>query len=75
MAALPQALFEAASLTKPMFAWLALQQASEGRLRLDEPLVDTLRPTWLDDHPWSARITARAAERARVKAIRQTPSH
>ncbi|MBQ0931873.1 serine hydrolase domain-containing protein [Ideonella alba] len=55
----PQALFEAASLTKPVFAWLALQQASEGRLRLDEPLVDTLRPAWLDDHPWSARITAR----------------
>jgi len=55
----PQALFEAASLTKPMCAWLVLQLASEGRLLLDEPLVHTWRPAWVDEHPWNDRITAR----------------
>ncbi|MBQ0959609.1 beta-lactamase family protein [Ideonella sp. 4Y11] len=55
----PRALFEAASLTKPLFAWLVLRLASEGQLVLDEPLVHTLRPAWVDDHHWNARITAR----------------
>jgi CubicO group peptidase (beta-lactamase class C family) len=53
------ALFEAASLSKPVFAWLVLRLAEQGRLVLDEPLVRTLRPEWVEYHPWNARITAR----------------
>ncbi|MBN8486637.1 MAG: beta-lactamase family protein [Burkholderiales bacterium] len=54
-----EALFEAASLSKPVFAWLVLRLAEQGRLDLDEPLVRGFRPDWVDDHPWNARITAR----------------
>lgn len=52
-------LFEAASLSKPVFAWLVLRLSSQGRLDLDEPMVHTLRPAWVEDHPWNAHITAR----------------
>lgn len=35
----PNTLFEAASLTKPMFSYVALQMVNEGKISLDTPLV------------------------------------
>ncbi|MCR6664205.1 MAG: beta-lactamase family protein [Luteimonas sp.] len=52
-------LFEVASLSKPVFAYLVLQLVDRGELDLDRPLVATLRPEYLGTHPWLARITAR----------------
>lgn len=52
-------LFEVASLSKPVFAYLALQLADRGELALDRPLVDYLRPEYLGSGPWVDAITAR----------------
>ena len=35
----PNSLFEAASLTKPMFSYVVLQMVNEGKIALDTPLV------------------------------------
>lgn len=50
--------FEAASLTKPLVAWLALQLAGQGRLDLDRPLFD-LCGEYVPDDPRARGITAR----------------
>ncbi|UWX03994.1 beta-lactamase family protein [Pseudoxanthomonas sp. NC8] len=42
-------LFEVASLSKPVFAYAVLQLVDRGQLVLDAPLVDYLRPEYLDD--------------------------
>ena len=56
----PATLFEAASLTKPLFALAVLQLEAEGRLDLDEPLADILPHPDLDDTDDRGRqITAR----------------
>ncbi|WP_313494120.1 serine hydrolase domain-containing protein [Stenotrophomonas sp.] len=51
--------FEDASLSKPVFAYLVMQLVGQGRIELDIPLVRYRRPDYLGDHPWVALITAR----------------
>ena len=51
--------FETASLSKPVFAYLVLQLADQGLIELDRPLVHYRRPDYLAAHPWIERIAAR----------------
>ena len=51
--------FETASLSKPVFAYLVLQLVDRGLIDLDRPLVQYRRPDYLADHPWIELITAR----------------
>lgn len=51
--------YEDASLSKPVFAYLVLQLADLGLIDLDLPLVRYRRPDYLGDHPWLDLITAR----------------
>lgn len=51
--------FEDASLSKPVFAYLVMQLVDQGRIDLDRPLVRYRRPDYLVDHPWTALITPR----------------
>lgn len=55
--------FEAASLSKPVFAYLVMQLVDQGLIDLDRPLVEYRRPEYLADHPWIALITPRDALR------------
>lgn len=52
-------LFEAASMTKPVFAYLAMRLVDEDVLALDRPLAEYRRPDYLSDDPALARITVR----------------
>ena len=52
-------LFEAASMTKPVFAYVVMRLVDEKRLDLDQPLVAYRRPDNLGDDPNLERITAR----------------
>ncbi|WP_222943118.1 serine hydrolase domain-containing protein [Sphingopyxis sp. OPL5] len=52
-------LFEAASMTKPVFAYVVMRLVDEKRLDLDTPLVAYRRPENLGDDPNLERITAR----------------
>lgn len=52
-------LFENASLSKPMFAYVVLQLMDQGLLELDRPLVDYHRPDYVAAGPWTDRITTR----------------
>lgn len=52
-------LFEDASLSKPVFAYLVLQLADQGVIDLDAPLVRYRRMDYLADHPWIDAITVR----------------
>jgi CubicO group peptidase (beta-lactamase class C family) len=51
--------FEDASLSKPVFAYLVLQLVDQGLIDLDRPLVRYRRPDYLADHPWIELITTR----------------
>ncbi len=51
--------FEVASLSKPVFAYITLQLVDRGELDLDRPLVAYRRPDYLGTHAWLERITAR----------------
>jgi CubicO group peptidase (beta-lactamase class C family) len=53
--------FEAASMSKPILALIAVQLVQEGRLELDQPLVDYLGHDYLPDQREHRRITARMA--------------
>ena len=52
-------LFEAASMTKPVFAYVVMRLVDEKRLDLDKPLVAYRRPANLGKDPNLERITAR----------------
>ncbi|WP_156383475.1 serine hydrolase domain-containing protein [Pseudoxanthomonas sp. Root65] len=52
-------LFEDASLSKPVFAYLVLQLADQGVIDLDAPLVRYRRMDYLAGHPWVDLVTAR----------------
>lgn len=52
-------LFEAASMSKPLFAYAVLKLVEQGVLDLDRPLVDYLDEPYLDDQPDHKLITAR----------------
>ena len=52
-------LFEDASLSKPVFAYLVLQLADQGVIGLDAPLVRYRRMAYLAEHPWVDLVTAR----------------
>lgn len=52
-------LWEAASLSKPVFAYAVLQLVDRGELALDAPLVEYARPAYLGTSPWIERITVR----------------
>ncbi|MBL0914680.1 MAG: beta-lactamase family protein [Sphingopyxis sp.] len=52
-------LFEAASMTKPVFAYVVMRLVDEKRLDLDRPLVAYRRPDNLGDDPSLELITAR----------------
>jgi CubicO group peptidase (beta-lactamase class C family) len=54
-------LFEAASMSKPVFAILVLRFADEGRLDLDQPLVGYSSEPCVPDQPGRRQITARMA--------------
>lgn len=52
-------LFEAASMTKPVFAYLVMRLVDENLLELDRPLVAYRRPEYLGDDPALDLITVR----------------
>ncbi len=52
-------LFEAASMTKPVFAYVVMRLVDEKRLDLDTPLVTYRRPANLGDDPNLELVTAR----------------
>ncbi|MEJ6001308.1 serine hydrolase domain-containing protein [Paucibacter soli] len=51
--------FEAASMSKPVLAYLALRQVQAGRLDLDRPVLDYSDERFEPPQPAQARITAR----------------
>ncbi|MEM9494866.1 MAG: serine hydrolase domain-containing protein [Pseudomonadota bacterium] len=54
-----QTLFQAASLTKPFFAYVVVKLVDEGRLSMDDRLVDFYRPHDLSASEWNKAITVR----------------
>ena len=52
-------MFEAASMSKAVFAYIVLQLVDQGRLHLDSPLAGYFKPDYLPDDPNISRITAR----------------
>ncbi len=51
--------FEACSLSKPVFAYPVLKLVERGKLDLDRPLVGYLKEPYLPDEPLHKKITAR----------------
>jgi CubicO group peptidase (beta-lactamase class C family) len=56
-------IYEAASLGKPVFAYVVMRLADEKLIDLDRPLVQYHKPDYLPDHPYIDQITARDALR------------
>ena len=54
-----ETMFEACSMSKPVFAYLALMLVELGKLNLDKPLIDYLDPACLRGQPDRSCITAR----------------
>jgi CubicO group peptidase (beta-lactamase class C family) len=55
----PQTIFQAASLSKQVFAYVALKLCEQGLFDLDTPLSDILPEPYIPDEPRLAIITAR----------------
>jgi CubicO group peptidase (beta-lactamase class C family) len=55
----PDTMFEAASLSKPVFAYLVMLLVQDGKLDLDRPLDAYLGAPYVPDDPRAASITAR----------------
>jgi CubicO group peptidase (beta-lactamase class C family) len=55
----PQTMFEACSMTKPVFAYTVLKLVEEGRIDLDRPLVEYVAELFPVDRMERAAITAR----------------
>ena len=55
----PDTVFEAASLSKPAFAYATLKLCEEGKLRLDTPLAEYLPEAFIPNEPRIKLITAR----------------
>ena len=54
-----ETMFEACSMTKPVFGYLAMKLVESGKLKLDRPLIEYLEPSSLRGQPGHERITAR----------------
>ncbi len=54
-----ETLFEACSMTKPVFAYIALKLVEQGKLDLDRPLAEYLREPHIPNQEQRQRITAR----------------
>jgi CubicO group peptidase (beta-lactamase class C family) len=54
-----ETVFEACSMTKPVFAYVVLKLVEEGKLALDRPLVEYLKALYLPGEPRHRAITAR----------------
>jgi len=54
-----ETVFEAASMSKPLFSYRVLKLVEEGRFDLDRPLDSYLPEPYLPDQPTAKRITAR----------------
>jgi len=52
-------IFEACSMSKPVFAYLVLKLVEKGKLDLDKPLCDYLNEQFVSDDDYSKLITAR----------------
>src|SRR5260221_7898988 len=57
------ATFEAASMSKPIFAYVVMKLVDEKLLDLDRPLAQYCRPDWLADDPSGDVVTVRDALR------------
>jgi len=55
----PHSVFEAASMSKPLFAWAVLRLAEQGALDLEKPLDRYLPAPYLPGQEWSGLVTAR----------------
>lgn len=53
-----QTLFEAASMSKPLFAYLVMQLSERGLIDLNRPLVEYYRPDYVADNDFINQITA-----------------
>jgi CubicO group peptidase (beta-lactamase class C family) len=54
-----ETLFEACSMTKPVFAYTVMKLVEQGKLDLDRPLAEYIEESCLRDQPYHTRITAR----------------